>query len=198
MGLELEYQYGQTPLDEDEKKGLLIKTITSHSELDEHEQLNIENAIEWTLHKKFSQKTILTEGFIKLLHRKMFGDVWKWAGEFRKSEKNIGVEWYKIPLELKQLIDDTEFWIKNKTYPPDEIAIRFKHRLVKIHCFANGNGRHSRIMADIIIDSIFDRPIFSWNYTNLSNKSDVRNNYINALIAADNGDIYPLLNFARS
>ena len=150
MGLDLEYEEGQTPLNEEEKEGLLIKTITTHAELDEYEQLNIENAIEWLIKQKLKKETILTDHFIKVLHKRMFGKVWKWAGEFRQSEKNIGVKWINIWHDLKVLLDDTNYWIDNATFPPDEIAIRFKHRLVNIHCFPNGNGRHSRLMADII------------------------------------------------
>ena len=198
MGLELEYQDGQTPLDEDEKEGLLIKTVTTHGELDEHEQLNIEKAVKWTIQRKLKPEKILTEEFIKILHKKMFGKVWAWAGEFRKSEKNIGVEWIKIGIELKYLIDDTKYWIENKTYPPDEIAIRFKHRLVNIHCFPNGNGRHSRIMADIIIESIFGKDVFTWNHSNMVKADETRNKYIAAIKEGDKGNIKPLLEFARN
>ena len=190
MGLNLEYKDGQTPLNEDEKKGLLINTISTHGELDEHEQLNIEKAVEWTIQTKFKQNKILTEQFIKNLHKQMFGSVWAWAGEFRKSEKNIGIE-------LKYLLDDTNYWIDNKTFPPDEIAIRFKHRLVNIHCFANGNGRHSRLMADIIIESVFDKDLFSWNHSNMVKADETRKKYIDAIKEADNGNINPLLDFAR-
>jgi Fic-DOC domain mobile mystery protein B len=130
MGLDLEYEEGQTPLNEEEKEGLLIKTITTHAELDEYEQLNIENAIEWLIKQKLKKETILTDHFIKVLHKRMFGKVWKWAGEFRQSEKNIGVKWINIWHDLKVLLDDTNYWIDNATFPPDEIAIRFKHRLV--------------------------------------------------------------------
>ena len=151
MGLNLTYPDGQTPLDEDEKEGLKIKSITIQKELDEFEQLTIEKAVEWTIRTKFKPEKILTEKFIKDLHKKMYGDVWKWAGEFRKTEKNIGIQWTQIGIALKNLIDDTKYWIENNSYPPEEIAIRFKHRIVSIHCFPNGNGRHSRIMADIII-----------------------------------------------
>lgn len=198
MGLELAYEDGQTPLNENEKEGLKIKSITSHSELDEHEQLNIEKAIEWTLQNKFKQDKILTEKFIKTVHKKMFSDVWKWAGEFRKSEKNIGIHWIKIGIELKHLIDDTNYWIKNKTYHPDEIAIRFKHRLVNIHCFPNGNGRHSRIMADIIIESIFGRDAFTWNHSNMVKPDETRKKYIAAVKKGDLGNIKPLLEFSRN
>jgi len=120
MGLELEYHYGQTPIDEDEKEGLLIKTITTRSELDEFEQLNIEKAIEWTIRNKFNKEKILTEEFIKPLHKRMFGEVWSCAGKFRKSEKNIGVEWIRIGVELRYLLDYTKYWIDNNTYVPDE------------------------------------------------------------------------------
>ena len=198
MELEPEYQDCQTPLEEDEKEGLLIKSITTHGELDEHEQLNIEKAIEWTLQAKFKTEHILTEEFIKKLHKKMLDEVWAWAGEFRKSGRNIGVDWIKIGTELKYLLDDTKFWIKNKTYSPDETSIRFKHRLVNIHCFPNGNGRHSRIMADIIIESIFEKEVFTWNNSHMAKPDETRKKYISAIREGDQGNIEPLIEFARN
>jgi Fic-DOC domain mobile mystery protein B len=198
MGLELHYKDSQTPLDEEEKDGLKIKSISTQGELDEFEQLNIEKAIEWTIHTSLKPERILTEKFIKDLHKKMYGDVWKWAGEFRKTDKNIGISWPQIRLELKNLIDDTNYWIENKTYSSQEIAIRFKHRLVAIHCFPNGNGRHSRIMADLIIESIFGKEIFSWHKSNMVKADETRKGYIKALKEADNGDIKPLIKFAEN
>jgi len=198
MGLNLTYKDGQTPLDEEEKEGLLIKTISTHEELDEFEQQNIEEALLWLLRSKLKKTKILTEEFVKLLHKKMFGKVWKWAGQFRKTQKNIGVEWIKISIELKYLLDNVTFWIDNQTYPSDEIAIRFKHRLVQIHCFSNGNGRHSRIMADIIIEFVFKEEIFSWGNSSLLKADDSRKRYISALKSGDIGDMVPLINFARS
>lgn len=198
MGLEFEYEDGQTPLDEDEKNGLLIKTIATQGELDEHEQRNIEKAIEWTIHNKFKASRIFDEKFIKELHKKMFSDTWKWAGDFRQSEKNIGVSWIRIPMELRLLVDDTKYWIEKATYPPDELAIRFKHRLVNIHCFPNGNGRHSRIMADIIISSVFGRDVFTWHHSNMVKAGEVRAKYISAIREGDNGNINQLIEFARN
>ena len=198
MGLEFDYKDGQTPLDEEEKEGLKIKSITTQEELDEFEQLNIEKAVEWTIHTKLKSENILTEKFIKDLHKKMYSDVWKWAGEFRRTEKNIGISWTKIGIELKNLLDDTKYWIENKTYLPEEIAIRFKHRIVSIHCFPNGNGRHSRMMADIIIESIFGKEIFSWHQSNMVKANETRKEYINALRKADNGNIVPLIKFAKN
>lgn len=198
MGLDLKYEDGQTPLDEDEKKGLKINSITTQKELDEFEQLNIEKTVEWTIHSNLKPEKILTEKFIKDLHKKMYGGVWKWAGEFRKSEKNIGIKWTQIGVELKNLIDDTKYWIENKTYSPEEIAIRFKHRIVAIHCFPNGNGRHSRMMADIIMESIFGKEIFTWHESNMVKADETRKNYIKALREADNGNIIPLIEFARN
>ncbi len=196
MGLELQYVDGQTPLDEDEKEGLKIKSITTKGELDEFEQLNIEKAVEWTIHANLKPESILTEKFVKDLHKKMYGDVWKWAGQFRKSEKNIGIQWTQIGIELKNLLDDTKYWIENNTFLPEEIAIRFKHRIVAIHCFPNGNGRHSRIMADIIMESIFGKEIFTWHQSNMVKADDTRKKYIDALRKADNGDINPLIEFS--
>lgn len=198
MGLDFELVDGQTPLDEEEKDGLLISTITTRGELDEFEQLNIEKAIQWTLTRKFRKDEILTEEFIKLVHKKMYGEVWAWAGKFRKTNKNIGVDRHQVPTQLRLLLDDCKYWIENGTYPPDEIAVRFKHRIVSIHCFSNGNGRHSRMMGDLIIEKIFGRPVFTWGAnSNLAMPGDTRGEYLSAVKTADRNDINPLLEFAR-
>lgn len=198
MGLELDYILGQTPLDEEEKNGLLISSISTRKELDEFEQKNIEQAIQWMMSKRFKVDTILSEEFIKSLHKRMFGEVWAWAGEFRKSNKNLGIDRWKISTELKNLIDDTSFWIEQKVYNPDEIGIRFKHRLVSIHCFSNGNGRHSRLMADIIVEKIFEKTHFSWGTGSIDEGNMNRKVYLDALKAADNNNYTLLLAFARS
>jgi len=201
MGLiELHYENGQTPLDEDEKDGLLIPSVTTRGELDELEQRNIEDAILWTVQRRrrFTATEILTERFVRELHQKMLGDVWKWAGSFRQSNKNIGVDKYQVSVELRMLLDDCNFWIAQNAFPPDEIAIRFKHRIVSIHCFANGNGRHSRLMGDMIAEKILGREVFTWGAAGLVQQGEFRSNYLQALNAADNGNYYPLLKFARS
>jgi len=198
MGLTIEYIEGQTPLDDDEKEGLRIPSITTREELDEFEQLNIEKAIQWTFGKKISVEQLFSEKFIKELHKRMYGEVWKWAGTFRTSEKNLGIKNYLIAIELKQLLDDAIFWKENNTYSPSELAIRFKHRLVSIHCFANGNGRHSRLMADLIMEKLYDSNFFSWGSSNLVKATETRNNYIQAVRKADNNDIEPLISFAKS
>ncbi|TBH72679.1 mobile mystery protein B [Aquirufa antheringensis] len=198
MGLMIEYIDGQTPLNEEEKEGLRIPSITTREELDEFEQLNIEKAIQWTFGKKLKAEQVYSEKFIKELHKRMYGEVWKWAGNYRTSEKNIGIKSYLIAIELKQLLDDAIFWHENNTYDPEEMAIKFKHRLVSIHCFANGNGRHSRLMADLIIEKIYDNKFFSWGSANLVKATEARNNYIQAVRKADNNDIQPLIAFAKS
>jgi Fic-DOC domain mobile mystery protein B len=185
-------------LDEEEKEGLLITTITTRAELDEFEQLNIQKAIEWTLIRKFKSDKVLTEGFIKELHYRMFGDTWAWAGKFRNTNKNLGVDYFKVSVELRNLLDDTRFWVDKAIYPPNEIAIRFKHRIVSIHCFANDNGRHSRLLGDIIIEHFFKLPVYSWGSSNLIKADQSRKFYLTAIRVADKGDIEPLINFARS
>lgn len=197
MGLSLEYIEGQTPIDEEEREGLLIKTISTRGELDEFEQANIQEAVEWSLRRKFSREQILTEYFIMLLHKKMLGTVWEWAGKKRKTNKNIGVDKTQISVEIRKLLDDCMFWMENKTFPPDEIAIRFSHRLVRIHVFPNGNGRHSRLVADILISKVFDRPVFTWGHSDLSKKGSVRKEYLNAIYKADYDDYESLVQFAR-
>lgn len=198
MGLALDYMDGQTPLEEEDKEGLLIPTIATRGELDEFEQQNIEQAIQWTLGRSFKADTVFTVEFIRMVHKRMYAEVWAWAGEFRKTNKNICTDKWQIPTALRHLIDDVRYWHENNTYPPDEITIRFKHRIVSIHCFPNGNGRHSRLMADIIIEKIYKRPLFSWGAANLSSESDAKADYLKAVKAADKGDYSLLLAFARS
>ncbi|HLG38061.1 MAG TPA: mobile mystery protein B [Chitinophagaceae bacterium] len=198
MGLDFDYTDNQTPLEEDEKEGLLIKSITTRAELDEFEQQNIEKAMFWLKSKKFTATDILTEKFVRELHRHMYAGVWKWAGEFRRTDKNIGTDKHHISTALKQLLDDCLYWIQQHSFPGEEIAIRLKHRIVQIHCFANGNGRHSRLMADIMMEKIFHLPPFTWGAANLIKQSTLRTAYIQALKKADAGDYNELIAFAKS
>jgi Fic-DOC domain mobile mystery protein B len=198
MELDLEYTDGQTPLDPEELQGLKIRTIATRGELDEFEQQNIEQAVLWSMRQHIGPEALFTEDFIRALHRQMYGHVWAWAGEFRNTQKNLGADWWKIPGELRQLLNDTRYWITHDTFGPDELTLRFKHRLVAIHCFSNGNGRHSRLMADIIIEKIFGMPVFTWGGINLVKPGEARRAYLAAIKAADRGDMRPLLAFARN
>jgi len=197
MGLDLNYTNGQTLLDEDEREGLLIPTITTRGELDEFEQLGVEKANEWLLSKKLSVNKILTVEFVKDLHKRMFGDIWLWAGEFRKTNKNIGVDKFIIGTELKNLLDDCSYWIENKVFSEDEIAVRFSHRMVLIHPFANGNGRHSRLIADVLVTKGFSKPYFTWGSVSLTKQSEARTKYLLALKNADKNDYKLLIKFSR-
>lgn len=197
MGFNFRYSVGQTPLDEDEKEGLKIGSISTQSELDQFEQLNIEQAIAWSIETQFQADKILTESFILKVHQKMFGKVWQWAGQFRKSNKNIGVPWFCVPQELQKLLEDCHFWIQNEIFPPEEVSIRLKHRLISIHCFPNGNGRHSRLMADIIMEDVFGLKAFNWHRSVNISPNEMRKKYICALQSADVGNIHPLIRFAQ-
>ncbi len=195
MGLTWEFTGGETKLDQDEIDGLRIPLINTRAELDEHEQANIQRARIWLNKRKLKPVDILTDTFVKRLHKEMYSEVWKWAGLFRKTEKNIGVDPVRIPTDLRQLLDDARYWVQNTTYAPDELAIRVKHRMVCIHCFSNGNGRHARLFADLLIASL-GAPLFTWGaYTEMP---DVRERYFEALRKADRGAMKPLIAFARS
>jgi Fic-DOC domain mobile mystery protein B len=183
-----------TPLTPEEKRGLLPAYITFRRELNQAEQENIARGQDWALSRR---RDLLTEKFVKALHGRMLGDVWRWAGKFRTSERNLGIVYYEIPMAVRGLLDDTKTWIEYQSYPPDEIAVRFHHRLVQIHPFPNGNGRHSRLMADLLVMQL-GRERFTWGSANLQNAADVRTRYIEALKTADNHGIAPLLAFARS
>jgi Fic-DOC domain mobile mystery protein B len=197
MGINLTYIAGQTSLDEDEQDGLRIKAISTHAELDEFEQQNIEEAVEWTMkHPDLKIPQILSTQFIRDIHKKMFGNVWQWAGLLRTTNKNIGVDKSCINDGLSRLLSDCRYQLEHNIYSPVETVVRFKHRLVSIHPFANGNGRHSRLMADILISSGCGLPVFCWGGISLTGKSSIRTQYIQALRAADNKDYAPLMEFA--
>lgn len=201
MGLEqLVYEDGQTPLDEDEKEGLILKTVNTKGDLDEVEQQNIQKAIKWTLtrRKQFTIEEVLSEEFVCDLHRRMYGDVWEWAGSFRNTNKNIGVDKHQIAVSLRALLGDCRYWIENNTFSPDEIAVRFSHRIVAIHCFPNGNGRHSRLIADIVIEKLLGGKEFTWGGSNLTQAGDIRTIYLQAIRQADQENYTPLIEFSRS
>lgn len=193
---EFEYPQGATPIDPDEAEGLLLSHITKQSELNRWEQDNIMEAEEWAFRRR--PDNLLSVNFILKLHKKMFGVVWQWAGSFRRSEKNLGVDPLSIQPSLIELLRDVKAWIEHNTYPPDVIAARLHHRLVSIHPFPNGNGRHARLMVDLLLVHVLDRPRFTWGSRGITDVGECRTNYINALRSADRHDYDELFIFVRS
>jgi Fic-DOC domain mobile mystery protein B len=183
-----------TPLTPEEHAQLIPTYITTRAQLNEAEQINITEADLWAFNRK---RDVLSEEFLRKLHKRMFRKVWKWAGTFRTSERNIGVDAYRIGVELRTLLEDVAYWMANNTFAPDEIAARFHHRLVLIHPFPNGNGRHARLAADLLAVKLGQKR-FTWGSANLVQPAATRSTYVAALKAADNHDIAPLSAFARS
>jgi Fic-DOC domain mobile mystery protein B len=196
MALNIAEHDGQTPLDPDEVAGLIPTHLATQDELNDWEQENILQAARWTRGQR--KVDVLSEAFCRSLHKKMFDQTWSWAGTFRKSDKNIGCDWAQVSVKLKDLFDNTRWWVDNNTFPLDEIAARFHHELVLIHPFSNGNGRHARMMADVLLRSL-KQESFSWGGDGTLVKADnARANYLTALRAADQGDYSLLLAFVRS
>jgi Fic-DOC domain mobile mystery protein B len=188
---------GQTPLDPDEAEALIPSWISTRGDLDRAEQENIIGAESWTRGRRLRLPDLLAESFIRQLHRRMFGEVWRWAGSYRTSNKNIGVDYWRIAEEIGQLLGDSLFWVENEVYQPDELAVRFHHRLVAIHPFPNGNGRLSRTAADLLVE-VLGRERFTWGVSLAAkDAAAARQTYIEALQAADGGEIASLLAFAR-
>ena len=183
-----------TVLNEEERDELIPSYITLKSELNEAEQENIIAGQEWATARN---RNVLDEKFLNILNQKIFGNVWRWAGKFRQSAKNIGVDAYRIPTELRQLLDDCRYWIDHNTYEPDEIAARFHHRLVWIHLYPNGNGRHARLAADLLL-GLMKQPPFTWGRNSLIEHGETRQTYIAALQEADRHNYQPLMEFVRS
>lgn len=197
--LTLEYPPGATPLNPNEIAGLKLSYISTQRELNAAEQDNILQGEKWIFSKK--RKNFLTEKFFREAHRRMFGHVWSWSGTYRTSDKSIGVSWFKIPEEINKLIGDVSYWIAHETYPIDEIAARFHHRLVWVHPFANGNGRWARTLSDNLLFNL-DQPRFTWGAKmkagTLSENREARKRYIRSLQLADSKNYTELLQFVRS
>jgi Fic-DOC domain mobile mystery protein B len=184
-----------TPLADEEKDGLIPSWITFRHELNEVEQANIAQGALWASRQR--SRHLLDEAFLRNLHKRMLGEVWIWAGDYRTTERNIGVPAWKIRMELKILLDDARLWVEQAVFDPDELAVRFHHRLVAIHPFPNGNGRHARLMADLLVMRL-GRPRFTWGSASLLKAREIRTRYVTALRQADAHDITALLAFARS
>jgi len=196
MALNFDEQDGQTPLEPDEKEGLISWHIETKGGLNDWEQENILLATKWLQRAKVVEA--LTEGFCRDLHRRMFNKTWKWAGTFRKSDKNIGCDWTLVAVKQYQLFGNAKYWVENETFPPDELAARFHHALVWIHPFPNGNGRHSRMMADALLKQLGQKA-FSWGGGGGSvSVNKARAQYLDALRAADKNDFTKLFAFVRS
>jgi Fic-DOC domain mobile mystery protein B len=198
--LSFETPAGATLLDADERQGLLIDTITTQVELNFAEQQSIIESSRWIFEK--NHKNILSNEFFKSLHKKMFQSVWIWAGVHRKTNKNIGVEPYKISTEIKKLCDDCEYWIEHKTYDWSEIAARFHHKVVWIHPFVNGNGRFARILTDILLKK-HKQAALNWGRDaypedKFTSESELRAEYLSSLRDADNKKFQKLIRFIRS
>jgi Fic-DOC domain mobile mystery protein B len=185
-----------TPLTPSERAALIPSYVTQRRELNEIEQIGIAKAETWAFARR--RGDVLEEAFLRQLHKRMFADVWAWAGAFsRETHRNIGLDYWEIEPALRELLDDVRYWVDHATYPPDEIAVRFHHRLVLIHPFPNGNGRLSRMAADLLVVQLGGSR-FSWGSGNLIAIADLRRSYVEALRAADARDIAPLIAFARA
>jgi Fic-DOC domain mobile mystery protein B len=195
--MKFNYPYGATPINEDEASDLIPTHIIFAEELNEYEEQNIIKASIKYFPKHYQYDEILIFDFLLRVHKDMFNETWKWAGKIRKSMKNIGVDISQIYEQTKNLCKDVKYWIENNTYSFDEIGVRFHHRLVQIHLFPNGNGRHARFITDLLLKNTGNL-VFTWGSKDLYHKSEARTNYINALHKADVNDYIPLLKFVRT
>lgn len=186
---------GATPLDS-ETLQLLIPNLTTQTELNEFEAQNIADAMLWAANSQSLKKNLISATGIVRLHKKMFDETWQWAGKFRWKQTNIGVSPETIQNELGALLGNVQYWLDNKTYPLEEIAVRFHHKLVWIHPFANGNGRCSRLAADLLLQYNRGQKL-NWGSQDLAKESEIRNRYLKALRLADQNDYTPLMKFAK-
>jgi Fic-DOC domain mobile mystery protein B len=187
-----------TPLTEEDKQGLIPSYIATRCELNEAEQRNILRAARSRRWRRLAAVQLLDDLVARQLHRAMFDQVWTWAGQYRSRELNIGVDPRKVSVAVRDLMEDAKLWLGgDRPMPADEAAYRFHHRLVLIHPFPNGNGRHSRMMTDLLLRSAGE-PAFTWGRYSQAVASTARDTYIGALQSADRGDYGPLAGFVRT
>jgi Fic-DOC domain mobile mystery protein B len=186
-----------TPLDPALRGDLIQTWVTTRADLNEAEEENIVKGAAWARRRRGGPEALLSDDFSKDLHKQMFGEVWKWAGKYRQKELNIGIAPHLVAAEMPAMFDNTRFWVENKTFAPDEIAVRLHHRLTQIHGFSNGNGRHARMMADLLIEKLGGKA-FTWGSGTIHETGALRDAYVAALHAADNHDFGPLMAFVRS
>lgn len=180
---------GQTPIDD--LSGLKVKGITTQAELNAHEAENIRKAVLKYLGAKPTRRSAKFDVRWALrLHAEMFGHIWQWAGQPRTQELNIGSPPHQVSVDLLNLLEDLKVWQKSGM-PLQEQAVRLHHRAVKIHPFLNGNGRWSRLLANIWLKLHGAAPI-DWPEAVIGTSSVVRDEYIAAIKAADNHDFAPL------
>lgn len=197
MTLELHEPLGATPLTPDEMLGLKVKHITNRGELNELEGANIVEGLTW-IERRPKSFDILTDDVARIVHKRLFGQIWGWAGVYRLTEKNIGVPVWNISTEMRTCLDDARYWRENGTYEPLEAAARLHHKLVWIHPFANGNGRWARIMADAYLALADGDSFLDWSGgSTLTAESAHRAKYIASLRAADQFEFEPLINFVK-
>lgn len=194
--MRLVYPEGATPLDPDTMAGLL-PNLTIQAELNDFEARNILEAVQWAKRTRGRDRDMLQVTSLRKLHLKMFSLTWQWAGQFRRTQTNIGVSPEQIPIRVEQLCGNTRYQIEHNVFPWDAMAVRFHHELVLIHPFPNGNGRHARLATDLLLERN-GQSRFTWGSRSLTESSAVRQEYIEALQEADNGNFEPLLHFIRS
>jgi Fic-DOC domain mobile mystery protein B len=190
---------GATPLTDDDRVGLIPTDVATRGDLNDVEAANISVARTWATTRSWTAESLLRDSTLRDLHRRMYEQVWRWAGTYRRRDTNIGVEWATIPVALRDLLDDAQAWVTYATFEPDVLALRFHHRLVQVHAFPNGNGRHARLVTDLLARAL-DRPAFTWGGADLTDVGAARAAYLNALRAmnADREDVVALLAFARA
>jgi len=192
---------GSTPLETDERDGLIPTYIATRDELNAAEQANIAGAVLGLRRRRLTTAKVLDGMFVRSLHKAMYGDVWRWAGKYRTTERNIGVDPSVIAVSVRNLMEDAARWVEpDSTWlDRDQVVACVHHRLVAIHPFPNGNGRHARAHADLLMRTLGGDP-FTWGATSIQGDGLNRKAYLDALRAADADpeNIDQLVRFARS
>jgi Fic-DOC domain mobile mystery protein B len=187
---------GQTPIDPDEAKGLLLR-INTQEALNRAEEENILRARTWAVRSRLVRNRLVSDSTLRRIHKEMFGGVWRWAGVYRLSDKNIGGPWGQVPVLVRQVCENFGLRVSLAGEDRDRLCVEFHYQIVNIHPFVNGNGRHARFCADRLVENLGGLP-FSWGRNDLRGEGAARASYLAALQAADTGDLEPLVRFARS
>lgn len=181
---------GRTSLTVQDLQGLKLPFVKTRAQLSAVEGPNIVSGKQATLTSRKSRvPNMLSVEYLRELHSRMFNDVWDWAAQIPSTElqNEFAASVPGIRPQLSILYADAiEYWLNDKRMTPEEFAVRVHHRVVKIHPFRNGNGRHSRLLADLLLSENFGLETFTWGGSAQLGAGDLyRQPYLEGLKAAD-------------
>ena len=172
----LEPGYGETPIPGDELAALVPHVIdTLAAPITRADIYDLESAVlqdvtetqlAAALDGSLTLDDLLNDYFLRDLHTQLYGDIWMWAGRWRQYEVNIGVAPEHIAVELRSAMGNIGYrWERAADWTPRELGVAVHAEAVRVHPFTDGNGRTTRLLADLVFIAAQDPAElqYDWN-----------------------------------